>query len=183
MSLILPFPFDSAAEDRRMGCKFVLWMALNLTNFFFDHLDPTILKMHPTSKNNEKWVHFIIMKSKPGPRAFIILNKISALRIYIKITLAIYFLLTFFRLFSVLSNSFWETLWFFLLFIWCVCFCKNTNLRERFILFLVVCMSVYPCEYEYINTWMQVSLKDRWGHFNLWRWSYRCLWATLRMCW
>lgn len=113
MSLILPFPLDSAAEDRRMGCKFVLWMTLNLTNFFFDHLDPTILKMHPTSKNNEKWVHFIIMKSKPGPRAFIILNKISALRIYIKITLAIYFLLTFFRLFSVLSNSFWETLWFF----------------------------------------------------------------------
>lgn len=113
MSLILLFPFDSAAEDRRMGCKFVLWMALNLTNFFFDHLDPTILKMHPTSKNNEKWVHFIIMKSKPGPRAFIILNKISALRIYIKITLAIYFLLTFFRLFSVLSNSFWETRWFF----------------------------------------------------------------------
>lgn len=76
MSLILPFPFDSAAEDRWMGCKFVLWVALNLTNFFFDHLDPTILKMHPTSKNNEKWVHFIIMKSKPGPRAFIILNKI-----------------------------------------------------------------------------------------------------------
>lgn len=76
MSLILPFPFDAAAEDRRTGCKFVLWMALNLTNFFFDHLDPTILKMHPTSKNNEKWVHFIIMKSKPGPRAFIILNKI-----------------------------------------------------------------------------------------------------------
>lgn len=130
MSLILPFPFDAAAEDRRMGCKFVLWMALNLTNFFFDHLDPTILKMHPTSKNNEKWVHFIIMKSKPGPRAFIILNKVfsteNIYKNYISYLLFAHFFQVIFCIIKlILKNSL-----IFLLFIWCVCFCKNTNLRE-----------------------------------------------------
>lgn len=113
MSLILPFPFDSAAEDRRMGCKFVLWMVLNLTNFFFDHLDPTILKMHPTSKNNEKWVHFIIMKSKPGPRAFIILNKNFSTENIYKNYISYLLFAHFFSGYFLYYQTHWETLWFF----------------------------------------------------------------------
>lgn len=153
MSLILPFPFDFAAEDRRMGCKFVLWMGLNLTNFFFDHLDPTILKMHPTSKNNEKWVHFIIMKSKPGPRVFIVLNKIfsteNIYKNYISYLLFAHFFQVIFCIIKlILKNSL-----FFVVYLMCMFLQEYKPQRKIYIIFscMYVCISMWIWIYKHMN--------------------------------